>query len=282
MLGPMKLNRIASVFHPTDFSRGDEGAFAHALRIALSGEAILALMHVGDADEEMHWSDFPSVRGMLAAWGVLPHGASSVDVARTGLKAEKIRRRDRDAAEAICHHVEAGQPSLVVLSTHQRRGISRWLHPSASERIARAHDGMTLFVPRRVLGLVHANTGVVRLARVLVPVDTHPSGQAAVDAAVLLARTLRCVEVHFILLHVGREEDMPSVHFPAADGWTHETRAWSGPVVDHILETAEACDVDLIAMATRGHHGFLDALLGSTTEQVLRACRCPLLAVTAR
>ena len=115
----------------------------------------------------------------------------------------------------------------------------------------------------------------------LVPVDTHPSGQAAVDAAVLLARTLRCVEVHFILLHVGREEDMPVVHVPRSEGWTHETRAWSGPVVDHILETAEACDADLIAMSTRGHHGFLDALRGSTTEKVLRACRCPLLAVPA-
>jgi nucleotide-binding universal stress UspA family protein len=40
-------------------------------------------------------------------------------------------------------------------------------------------------------------------------------------------------------------------------------------------------DADLIAMATQGRDGFMDALRGSTTEQVLRATRCPVLAVPA-
>jgi nucleotide-binding universal stress UspA family protein len=34
-------------------------------------------------------------------------------------------------------------------------------------------------------------------------------------------------------------------------------------------------------MATHGHHGFLDALRGSTTERVLHDATCPLLAVPA-
>jgi len=38
---------------------------------------------------------------------------------------------------------------------------------------------------------------------------------------------------------------------------------------------------DMIGMATAGHHGFLDALRGSTTERVLRRSPCPLLAVPA-
>ncbi|MGB1685776.1 MAG: universal stress protein [Pseudomonadales bacterium] len=32
-------------------------------------------------------------------------------------------------------------------------------------------------------------------------------------------------------------------------------------------------------MPTQGRHGFLDALRGSTTEQVMRELQCPLLAV---
>jgi nucleotide-binding universal stress UspA family protein len=34
-------------------------------------------------------------------------------------------------------------------------------------------------------------------------------------------------------------------------------------------------------MMTKGHNGFLDSLLGSVTERVLRGARCPVLAVPA-
>ena len=56
----------------------------------------------------------------------------------------------------------------------------------------------------------------------------------------------------------------------------------SGDVVDQILNTSEDHDADLIVMPTQGRDGFLDALRGSTTEQVLRAARCPVLAVPAQ
>ena len=36
---------------------------------------------------------------------------------------------------------------------------------------------------------------------------------------------------------------------------------------------------DLIGMATAGHHGFLDALRGSTTERVIRQAPCPVLTI---
>jgi nucleotide-binding universal stress UspA family protein len=52
-----------------------------------------------------------------------------------------------------------------------------------------------------------------------------------------------------------------------------------GPVVETILHAADAAD--LIAMPTDGQHGFLDALRGSTTEQVLRRATSPLLALPA-
>jgi hypothetical protein len=34
-------------------------------------------------------------------------------------------------------------------------------------------------------------------------------------------------------------------------------------------------------MATLGHHGFLDALRGSTTERIVRNSTCPVLAIPA-
>ncbi|HEX2928596.1 MAG TPA: universal stress protein [Candidatus Binatia bacterium] len=35
-------------------------------------------------------------------------------------------------------------------------------------------------------------------------------------------------------------------------------------------------------MATEGRHGFVDAVRGSVTEQVVRGAPCPVLAVPAR
>ena len=52
-------------------------------------------------------------------------------------------------------------------------------------------------------------------------------------------------------------------------------------MVESILDAASEASADVIIMATAGRNGFLDALRGSTTERVLRAARCPLLAIPA-
>ena len=48
-----------------------------------------------------------------------------------------------------------------------------------------------------------------------------------------------------------------------------------------IIDTADELDAELIVMATRGHDSLLDALRGSTTEQVLRNSGRAVLAVPA-
>ncbi len=52
-----------------------------------------------------------------------------------------------------------------------------------------------------------------------------------------------------------------------------------GDVVGAIVAAATDWHADLIGMPTAGHHGFLDALRGSTTERVLRQAPCPVLTV---
>ncbi len=55
-----------------------------------------------------------------------------------------------------------------------------------------------------------------------------------------------------------------------------------GNAVETILRVASDIPADLIVMGTQGHQGFLDALRGNTTEQVLRESTCPILAVPER
>jgi nucleotide-binding universal stress UspA family protein len=270
---------LSRIFFPSDFSKGSQPAFAHALKLALDAKADLHILHAGPNDEEVHWSDFPHVRPMLERWRLIPEGSSRKAVHESGLRVEKIKKSGNDPVKAILQYLEEYSPDLVVLSTHQRQGLSRLLHRSIAEPIARGARTRTLFVPRRVMGFVSMETGRVRLDNVLIPVDKKPNPQKASDAAKELAGLLGAPQVHFSFFYAGEQTDMPEVDLPLQPGWTREYDAWKGNVVDHILAVGEDRNADLIVMSTAGHHGFLDALRGSTTERVLHGTRCPLLAV---
>jgi nucleotide-binding universal stress UspA family protein len=45
------------------------------------------------------------------------------------------------------------------------------------------------------------------------------------------------------------------------------------------LTVANESGADLIIMVTAGTHGWMDAIRGSTTEQVIRETKCPVLAM---
>jgi nucleotide-binding universal stress UspA family protein len=47
--------------------------------------------------------------------------------------------------------------------------------------------------------------------------------------------------------------------------------------VDALVDASR--DADLLVLGTRGPDGLFDALRGTTTEEVLRKCGCPLLAL---
>jgi hypothetical protein len=58
---------VESIFHPSDFSKASELAFAHALAIALIRRTELVIMHAG-RESIGDWSRFPSVRKTLETW----------------------------------------------------------------------------------------------------------------------------------------------------------------------------------------------------------------------
>jgi hypothetical protein len=74
--------------------------------------------------------------------------------------------------------------------------------------------------------------------------------------------------------------DLRAVVTKEKPGWTWERSLLSGEPATALVEAIQDFHPDLVVMTTAGHHGFMDALRGSTTERVLRAIRCPLLAVS--
>ena len=274
---------IRSVLHPTDFSESSRLAFAHALRMALSGRTKMYVLHADpEAADEPDWSMFPAVRRTLADWGLLEQGSSPRAVFDDlGVRLAQISVHNRDAVRAILRFLGEHPSDIIVLATHGREGLPRWLHGSVAEPVARGARTATLFIPQGARGFVAPGNGAVTLRRILLPVDRRPWPGHALNAAAQMARLLADGPVALELLYVGDAADMPSLSIDRAAWSTVERTTRSGEVVAQILAAAEQGGADLIVMATEGHQGFLDAIRGSTTERVLRQAPCPLLAVPA-
>lgn len=270
---------VKNLFHPSDFSEESEMTFAHALKIALAAKANLNIFHVHEKRDDEEWTEFPSVRNLLVRWKLLPEGISRDEVKKLGLGIQKIQGMGKDPVASILGYLESFQNDLIVLTTHQQKGIDRLLHKAIAEPVARISKKMTLFIPQGKNGFVSPKDGEVNLHRILIPVDQHPLPQAAINAASGLVHLLNGEEPEFTIVHVGSHDTLPPYHFSKDHDWKWETIVATGSVVQQILNISEDRAADLIVMATQGHQGFLDALRGNTTEQVLREAPCPILAV---
>jgi nucleotide-binding universal stress UspA family protein len=136
---------------------------------------------------------------------------------------------------------------------------------------------MTLFVPRGVRGFVGFEDGELSLRRILVPVAIQPSGQAAVQFAARAAALIGEDDVEIVLLHVG--DEMPDLALPAESESRFRKVLREGGIEDEIVAAAEEMDADLVVMVTEGPNSLIDALRGTTTENVLRRVACPVLTV---
>jgi nucleotide-binding universal stress UspA family protein len=143
---------------------------------------------------------------------------------------------------------------------------------------------------------------MLKLRRILVPIDDTPLSDQALDHALTLAERFGA---HLHVLYVRHEtrprtldeqardeEEFDAEHEGLRatalrrlrDGHTlppshlhPEVR--TGPVLECILTAADDARADLIVMGTHGRQGLADTLLGSTTERVLVQARQPLLVV---
>jgi nucleotide-binding universal stress UspA family protein len=269
---------IKTIAHPTDFSEASGRAFVHAMGLALATRSRLCLMHVRATADKDAWGSFPHVRALLEKWGHLSAKASHAAIeAELGITIEKIEIAHADPVAGLAEFIIAHRPDLMVMATHGREGLSRWLAGSVSEEIARRTHVPSLFIGPDAHGFVDETSGEIRLNRVLLPVAHEPSPRHAYGVLAGILADLGVPSSAIRLLHVG--ETAPALQTATSE--LPEVQLASGPVVATILEEAASSLADLIAMPTAGHKGILDAVEGSTTEQVLRRAPCPLLALPA-
>lgn len=268
------------IIHPTDFSAESRTAFAHAVRLGVAAKGYLTVIHCARDGRKAgaEWEKFPKVREQLSDWGMLPKGAPREAVYDDlGLHVVKADLGYPEPAHGIAKYVGTHACDLLVLGNHGREGMDAWFSGSISSDLAREANKPALFVPTNGAGFVDLASGDVTLKTILIPVDGDIDPGMAVALTNELVHALGAEGVTFHFLHVGDAE--PSVVAPGMANVERHVK--SGPVVQTILDMAKEIDADLIVMPTEGRQGFLDALRGSTTEQVLRHSHRALLAVPA-
>lgn len=264
---------IKAIAHPTDFSPAGQAAFEHALRLALVNRCRLDILHVHAPGREDDWDRFPHVRETLERWGMIEPDTRAEDIhAKTGVEVRKVEIRDAEPYEGLSRYLTRHRPDLIVMASHGRAGLGRWVQPSVYAEVAYDRSVPTLLFGPSAQPFVDSATGRIALGRILVPVDRDPDPQQPVD---LLETLTQGLDAELDFLHVGR--DAPALLDGAKQPRT--VRAAEGPVVETLLDQAR--QASLVAMPMAGVHGFLDVIRGSTTERVVHDAPCPVLALPA-
>lgn len=211
----------------------------------------------------------------------------------SGLAAEPVVRTDVPH-RAILSYAEAEGIDLIVMGTHGRTGVERYLLGSVTEKVVRLSDVPVLTVNAR-----HEDGVTYPFSDILVPTDGSEGSMAALAPALDLATTydanLHSIsvvdtmamgldarsEVIFELLEVAAETAVEEVELRASKAAvpTVRTAVSYGSTYQEINSYVEDESIDLIVMGTRGHSGIERYLLGSVTEKVVRTSSVPVLTV---
>lgn len=260
---------IRSIAHPTDFSPEGTRAFEHALRIALVNRCKFYILHVRRPDEEAGWHSFPRVRQVLQRWGFLRGDARPEDILpKTGVEVVKVEIVDSSPGEGLTRFLQEHRPDLLVMASRGQAGLNRLFNGSVSAELVRETLVPTLIFGPAARPFVDTQTGVWKIASVLVPVDHDPAPDGALGQLDALVDGLKAP---FDFVHVGGAAPV----LAAKGEETRPVRTLDGPVVETILREAERASV--IAMPMVGRTSFRDTIRGSTTERVVAEVRCPVL-----
>lgn len=278
---------VGETLDPLDLVDGGDVAGASgvsALRYTASGhDSLIARSAVAEADEYL-----APIAQRLRARGCEVHTAVAVG----------------DPTEVLLDVARARQADLILLGTHGRSGLGRWLYGSVAEAVLARSPIPTLLVPA---SLASGSTGPA-VARILVPLDGSAIAEAAIGPALDLAEAL-AAEVALVRIvpptppamiadpmgftmaasayefELEEEEKAARAYLAAvaaqlrARGLSVTTSVRVDQSSNGILAAADVSEATLVVMATHGRTGLSRALLGSVALDVLRRGTRPVVLV---
>jgi nucleotide-binding universal stress UspA family protein len=204
-----------------------------------------------------------------------------------------------NVAESLAEYAQNHDINLIAMATHGRSGISRWMMGSTANKILRSSSVPVLMIRALAADLTIKQHKTIK--KILLPLDGSDVGETAILYAEALARELNAELVLFQALHRTRmapaeinepEEVIKGAAITYLKNIENEQKEKGlesssmvddrfGSPADHILDFAEANDIDLIAMSTHGRSGIGRWVFGGVTDKVLHAGHTALLVVRA-
>ena len=204
-----------------------------------------------------------------------------------------IRIVDGHPDERIVAVAEESEADLVIVGSHGRTGLSRFVMGSVAERVVRLTSNKAM--------VARSAAPQAGYRRILVPTDFSQAAERAFVTALELVGDDGTVELlncwqssHFVAAHEnelaapnlaqGRESDALErarrlMHEHPSDRAAVSFRYLEGTVTTAIVERVEQRKCDLVVMGSHGHRGVRRWLLGSTAETTVRHAPCSVLVV---
>ena len=144
------LNSDSSIVVPVDTSELAERAIHVAADLAAALGAPLVVMTVVDSHVTDGITEFASAEQVDMFDAIESYFTHLTDPLRTrGIEVSFHQVSGKHPADDILHFVENHEVRMVVMSSHGRSGLSRWLLGSVAEKVVRSSDVPVVIVPVR-------------------------------------------------------------------------------------------------------------------------------------
>ena len=282
------MTQISRVLAAVDFSKPARRAFEYAL--ALSKQHGAELVVVQAVPQRQPFSSEAVERLALAA-----------DL-RDRSTHQHVRFAHRvqhgDPAEVILLHARTLHPDVIVLGTHQRRGLDRLRVGSVAQRVATESTVPVLLIPAR-----EQTRATTAFSHVAVAVDLSSSSAHAIEQAFALASapTGRITLLHVVpgftsgvppqmyrygaaeyqghLIADARRQLQLAVPMKRQTSAAIHTRVLVGDPATEISRVVDSIGADVLIVGVPKRSRVSRALFGTTAGRLLRLAGVPILAV---
>ncbi|MGH9586015.1 MAG: universal stress protein [Acidobacteriaceae bacterium] len=197
------------------------------------------------------------------------------------------------ATDSILSFAKERQVDLIVMGTHGRRGLDRFVTGSTTESILRKSQSPVLAVHEPTRNFVSPKSAQepVHLRKITCCVDFSEHSPRALEYAFSLGMQYQAEVTLLHVLEDGKEtpdqkarasESLEQLVPEDARNWASITPiVLSGQAYEEIIAYASEAETDLIVMGVRGRNAVDLAVFGSTTHRVIQLGPCPVLVVRA-
>jgi nucleotide-binding universal stress UspA family protein len=186
--------------------------------------------------------------------------------------------RDGGMKREISKRLRRRPHDILVMGMKVSSGLSGLFGNDITDYLVQYFRQTTLYLPDEAKPFVDEETGNVTFRSIVVPVVEFPAPESSLHLLQRLLRLFPDQSPKVYGLHIG--EIFPYISAATLEGlsWIETTIA-SGTPSQAIASFAREKEADLIIMTTNGRDTFQQKIIGSVTEQVLKAAPCPVLAV---